>query len=155
MSMPQLSTETMSAFVKRTFNAPREKVFRAWTEPEALKCWFGPEGFTLQSAEVDLRTGGSYRLAMKPANGDVYYHYGTYREIDPPEKLVFTWILEDQPCDGSENQDCETLVTVEFRDLGATTEVTLTHELLPTEQARAGHEFAWTASFDCLAAFVS
>jgi len=143
--------ETKAIFIKRTFNAPREQVFRAWTRPDELMKWFGPEGFTTHSADVDLRIGGNYRIGLRPPEGEVFYHQGTYREIDPPEKLTFTWLLEDQDCAGSQNESAETLVTVEFRDLGAATEVSLTHEFLPSEKAREGHEYGWNGCFDSLA----
>ena len=77
----------------RTFAAPRKKIFRAWTEPEALKKWWGPEGYATPLAEVDLRVGGRYRLGMrKLPKGDLFYLVGTYREVQPPEKLVYTWV---------------------------------------------------------------
>ena len=102
-----------------------------------------------------MRAGGDYRVAMTSAEGEAIHHHGTYREIRPPEKLVFTWVLDDQPCEGSANQDCETLVTIEFHDRGTATEVVLTHEFLPSETARRGHDFGWNGSFDCLARFLS
>ena len=130
----------------RTFAAPREKVFRAWTEPEELKKWWGPEGYSTPTAEVDLRAGGTYRLGMmKLPKGDVFYLVGTYREVRPPEKLVYTWRWESQADLG------ETLVTVEFRDRGNATEVILTHELFPTEKARQDHDKGWNSCLDRLA----
>jgi len=132
--------------LKRTFAAPREKVFRAWTEPEELKKWWGPEGYSTPTAEVDLRAGGTYRLGMmKLPKGDVFYLVGTYREVRPPEKLVYTWRWESQADLG------ETLVTVEFRDRGNATEVILTHELFPTEKARQDHDKGWNSCLDRLA----
>lgn len=132
--------------LKRTFAAPREKVFRAWTEPEELKKWWGPEGYSTPTAEVDLRAGGTYRLGMmKLPKGDVFYLVGTYREVRPPERLVYTWRWESQADLG------ETLVTVEFRDRGNATEVILTHELFPTEKARQDHNKGWNSCLDRLA----
>jgi len=95
--------------LRRTFTAPREKVFRAWTDPEELKQWWGPEGCSTPIAEIDLRVGGKYRFGMKPLEGDLIFVSGTYREIRPPEKLVYTWVWE-----GSEMDAGETLVTVKF-----------------------------------------
>ena len=81
---PQTSTET-TLNLRRTFAAPREKVFQAFTEAEIMKKWWGPEEFTCPTAEIDLKVGGKYRIAMKPPEGDVFYVKGTYREIKPPE----------------------------------------------------------------------
>lgn len=124
----------------RTYSAPREEVFRAWTEPEALKRWFAPsDEFSTPIAEVDLRVGGAYRIGMKPPDQeDMFIVVGTYREVQPPERLVFTWSWEEGMDVG------ETLVTVEFRDLGGSTEVVLTHELFPNEQARDKHNEGWS-----------
>lgn len=125
----------------RTFPAPREKVFRAWTDPAELKKWFGPEGYATPIVEVDLRVGGQYRLGMmKLPGGDVLYVVGTYREVRPPEKLVYTWRWEAAP------EAEETVVSVEFRDRGGSTEVFLTHELFATEKARDDHEKGWSSS---------
>lgn len=78
--------------IRRTFEAPREKVFEAWTLPEALTQWWGPEGYATPSAEVDLRPGGRYRLGMKKLpDGEIFYLSGAYREVRAPEKLVYTW----------------------------------------------------------------
>lgn len=130
----------------RTFAASREKVFRAWTDPKELMRWWGPPGYATPSAEVDLRAGGKYRLGMrKLPDGPVFYLAGSYREVHPPEKLVYTWRWEAEPELG------DTLVTVEFHDRGGSTELVLTHELFPTEKARQDHERGWSSSWDKLA----
>jgi uncharacterized protein YndB with AHSA1/START domain len=130
----------------RTYSAPRDDVFRAWTEPEALKRWFAPsDEFSTPIAEVDLRVGGAYRIGMKPPDQeDMFIVVGTYREVQPPERLVFTWSWEEGIDVG------ETLVTVEFRDLGDSTEVVLTHELFPNEQARDKHIEGWSGCLERL-----
>ena len=102
--------------------------------------WAAPEGMVIPLAEVDLKVGGSYRIRMRSPEGTVHNAYGTYREITPPERVVYTWRWEEA------EHDCgETLVTVEFKDLGNATEVVLLHELFPTEEARASHEQGWTS----------
>lgn len=135
--------------LSRIFRAPRHRVFRAWTDPEALKKWWGPQGFTTPAAEVDLRVGGVYRLTMKPPAGDEYYLTGTYREVRPPARLVYTWNWERS----GDARDAmgETLVTVEFLDRGESTEVVLTHELFPNTERRDGHAHGWNGCFDKLA----
>lgn len=133
-----------AVILQRTFSAPRERVFRAWTDPDELKKWFGPsDQFTVPTAEVDLRVGGKYRIAMRSPDGNLNVAAGVYREIRPPERLVFTWSWEEGGMDIG-----ETLVTVEFRGAGQSTEVVLTHELLPTDEARKAHGEGWTG---CLA----
>lgn len=79
--------------IRRLYHASRERVFRAWTDPNQLKKWFAvAEGFTTPIADVDLRVGGRYRLGMKPPGEDgVLIVSGVYQQILPPEKLVFTW----------------------------------------------------------------
>lgn len=145
MASPKPGPQT-TLRLTRTFAAPREKVFRAWTEPEELKEWWGPEGYATPTAEVDLRVGGRYRLGMmKLPNGDVFYLTGIYREVRPPEKLVYTWRWESQPELG------ETLVTIEFRDRGDATEVVLRHELFPNADARDDHSKGWSSCLDRLA----
>ena len=145
MASSKPSTET-TLNLRRTFKAPRKKVFQAWTDPEELKKWWGPEGYATPPAEVDLRVGGKYRLGMrKLPDGELFYLSGIYREVRPPEKLVYTWRWEAQPEHG------ETLVTVEFRELRDSTEVVLTHERFPTEKARDDHNRGWSGCLDRLA----
>ena len=139
----QQATET-SLQLTRTFSAPRDVVFRCWTEPEELKKWFGPVGYAAVIAEVDLRFGGHYRIGMKKVpDGEVFYVGGTYREVSVPERLVFTWAWE-----GKEMDPTETLVTVEFRDLGAATEVVVTHARFASAEQRDRHAEGWTGSLD-------
>ena len=131
--------------ITRTFAASRERVFRAWTDPEDLKKWWGvTDGYTTPIAEVDLRVGGRYRLGMKPPDKDVVYIVGgTNREVQRPSMLVYTWAWEGRDA-------TETLVTVEFRDLGASTEVTLIHEPFADSQSRDQHLAGWTGCLDRL-----
>jgi len=135
--MTNSPTETTLQF-KRTLSATREKVFRAWTEPAEMKKWFAPsDEFSVPFAEVDLRVGGQYRIGMKPPEGnEVYIATGTYREVHPPDKLVFTW--------GWEGPNWyETRVTIELRAVGNSTELVLTHELFPSVEERDKHNHGW------------
>ena len=139
--------------LKRTYQATREKVFKAWTDPEALKQWFGPtDDFTTPIAEVDLRVGGKYRIQMKDPSGATHTAVGAYREVKVPEKLVFTWSWEaGGGCGGSEGgAPIETLVTVEFRDRDGETEMILTHEQFPDAETRDKHNEGWTGCLDRL-----
>src|SRR5437867_1456490 len=95
------TTET-TLIIRRTFNAPRAKVFEAWTKSELLKQWCSPnESFLIPIANVDLKVGGTYRIGMKPPDRETLHTAtGVYREIRPPEKLVFTWSWEgEEPMD--------------------------------------------------------
>jgi uncharacterized protein YndB with AHSA1/START domain len=133
-----------SLTIRRTIPARPERVFRAWTDPAALRRWSCPVGFTVASAEVDLRVGGAYRVAMLPPDqSEASVAYGTYREIDPPRRLVYTWQWEH-------GEMGETLVTVEFRDLGSETEVVLVHELFPAADVRDLHNQGWVSCLDHL-----
>jgi uncharacterized protein YndB with AHSA1/START domain len=144
MASPRPGSE-ITLKLRRTFKASREKVFRAWTDPEELKKWWGPEGYVTLSAEVDPRVGGKYRLGMrKLPDGEIFYLSGIYREVRPPERLVYTWRWEAKPELG------ETLVTVEFHEVGRSTEVVLTHELFPTATARDDHNRGWNGCLDRL-----
>jgi uncharacterized protein YndB with AHSA1/START domain len=136
--------------LRRTFNATPERLFRAWTQAEQLVKWFGPEGVTTEVAEVDLKVGGAYRVVMRTPQGNLVVHHGVYREIQPNQKLVFTWILDGQHCEGSEEEYCETVVTIYFNENEGATELVIIHDFLPTEKARDNHEFGWNGCFECL-----
>jgi uncharacterized protein YndB with AHSA1/START domain len=130
--------------VRRTFAIDPEDAFRAWSDPNEMRRWFSPIGFTTPVAEAEVRPGGHYRVGMQPPEGPTVYARGTYREVAPPDRLVFTWSWEE----GTDLHGGETLVTVEFRAVPTGTEVILTHELLPSEQAVQMHREGWEA---CLA----
>ena len=150
MTAPETSSE-ISLFITRTIRAPREKVFRAWTDPDELVKWWGPEGCSSPGAEIDLRPGGRYRIAMTTPEKKGIYSLGEYREVVPPERLVFTWIWEGPP----EMAGVETLITLYFREKEEATEIHLTHERFPTEKDRENHEWGWNSSLDCLEKFFS
>ena len=151
MNMPATKIQAYQLSLDRDFNVPPEKVFQAWTEPEILARWFGPDGAAIQSAEIDLQIGGEYRLTLKEPDGSVAVLHGKYRKIDPPHDLVFTWILDGQACAGSDGQYAETVVTLAFQDQGGATRLVLTHDFLPTEESRDGHFMGWTDSLESLA----
>jgi uncharacterized protein YndB with AHSA1/START domain len=145
-----MTQQTQEAVLRmnRRFDAPRERVFEAWTSPEVLKDWWraGPD-WTTPEAEVDLRPGGSYRLAMRdPESGQTHTVVGEYREVQPPERLVYTWTWESNPTEmqGSAGS----VVTVEFLDDGGATNVELTHTGFADDEIRDLHAHGWEA---CLA----
>jgi uncharacterized protein YndB with AHSA1/START domain len=86
-----------SLTLKRRIEAPPEKIFRAWTEPEKITRWFGPGKVEVLHAEADARVGGRYRIVARSPNGEQHEVSGTYREVVPNEKLVFTWAWRSTP----------------------------------------------------------
>ena len=151
--------------ITRKLAAPRELVFKAWTEPEfLLKWWAAHPDFTTPIAEVDLRVGGKYRLGMLPPGQDQPHVIGgIYREVSPPEKLVYTWVWEPQIPEtqirsGSGPEVLvapgETLVTVEFHDVDGQTEVVLTHQFFADQEMRDKHSQGWNGCLEQLATLV-
>jgi uncharacterized protein YndB with AHSA1/START domain len=142
--MADIVTDQTAIVLQRRYPAPREHVYRAWTEPEILKEWFAPSAaWQVPSVEIDLRPGGRYRIVMQAPDGEEHEGGGTYREVSPPEKLVFTWAW-------GFTQGKESLVTVEFRESDGGTSLQLTHERLAPER-REPHLDGWTKSLDRLA----
>src|ERR1700692_616388 len=83
--------------LSRVFDAPRELVFKAWTDPNQFKQWFGAaacDGSLLQSVKLNARIGGRYRIQVRRADGEFFTTVGIYRQVKPPERLVFTWAFE-------------------------------------------------------------
>lgn len=138
-------TEAREFTITRVFNAPRELVFKAWTEPAHLAAWFGPRGTVspIERIEVDLRPGGRWRACMiREDTGDEFPSGGEYREIVEPERLVFTWALDDR--------GGESLVTITFADHGGKTEMTFHQAGFLSGDERDGVEEGWSSAFDRL-----
>ena len=132
--------------VRRTFAAPREKIFAAWTEPEKMIGWLcrvTPK-HTMKILELDARPGGRYRFEVNTPEGERHLLSGEYRDVTPPERLVFTWTLDGNPDVG------ETLVTVKLFARGRSTELVLTHERFATRAWRDRHAVGWDGCFDLL-----
>jgi uncharacterized protein YndB with AHSA1/START domain len=141
------TTDATTLRMTRLIPAPVEIVFNSWTVPTEIKRWWSPEGFTTPVAEVDLRVGGTYRIGMKSPDGEVLYVSGTYREVAPPSKLVFTWAWDEDGTPGHES-----LITIEFIARGKATEVAFTHEHLLDAESRDKHAHGWVGCFDKLSA---
>jgi len=131
--------------MSRALPARRSRVFSALTEPDELAKWWGPNGFTAPSVEIDLRVGGAYRIAMQPPEGELFYLVGEFREVDPPARLSYTFRWEDP-----DPEDQETIVTLSLEDLGDTTELELSQGEFATERRRALHDEGWTNGLDRL-----
>ncbi|MGQ0810288.1 MAG: SRPBCC family protein [Nitrospiraceae bacterium] len=143
--------------ITRVFDAPREIVWRAWTDTECFKQWFKlNDGVTMLSVKMDVRVGGRYRIQTRHPDDEYFTSVGVYREVNPPERLVFTWAWEK---DGSEPdfgevEPPETLVTLEFRARREQTEMVFTQTNFASVQSRDNHNRGWSAYFDQLAKFV-
>ena len=137
-----LAASEREVVISRIFDAPRELVFKAWTDPEHLVKWFGPKDFSATVIESDVRTGGTYHFHMRGPNYDDHWR-GVYREVKPPERLVFTWPAGP-----------DSMVTLTFEDLGGKTRLTLRHGVFETVEARDRHEHGWNSSLDCLAEYL-
>lgn len=131
--------------MRRVLRAPPTIVFRALTEPEELAKWWGPTGFTTPSVESDLRVGGSYRIAMQPPEGELFYLTGEFHEIDAPARLVYTFRWEDPTPD-----DRETVVTLSLHELDDGTELDFAQRAFATAERRALHDQGWSDSLDKL-----
>ena len=112
--------------VRRVIPVPRERVFAAWLDPKSLGQWMRPGGMTDATAEVDPKVGGRFRIVMIEGPKR-YEHNGEYLVIEPPERLEFTWI--SQATDSK-----QTVVTLDFLERDAGTELVLTHRRLPASQ---------------------
>jgi uncharacterized protein YndB with AHSA1/START domain len=142
-SVPTNPAAVAILVVRRRINATPEKLFAAWTQPTLLVQWWGPQGVACPAAEIDLRVGGSYRIANQFPDGRVVWIAGTFELIEPPHRLAYTWKLESQ--DGPSER-----VSVCFEAQGAATEVVVTHERIPDETTRKSHERGWIGCLDSL-----
>ena len=134
------ATERPSLTLRRHYPVAPEKVWRAWTDPQALKAWFGPEEIVeVPVAEVDLRVGGRFRVAMRAADGETHDVSGVYQELVPNRKLVFSWAWRSTP-------ERESRVTVRIEPDGNGCELVLLHEQFFDEAAREGHSHGWTGA---------
>ena len=134
----------ISIRLRRWFAAPRGNVFRAWTNPEALKSWWCPIGWAPAEIEIDLRVGGKYRIGMRNMESGLRVSaYGRFLEVDSPERLVYTWRWENAFHDMP-----ETRITVQFIEYGSGTEVVLTHENLPEIDVCLRHRSGWIAAWN-------
>jgi uncharacterized protein YndB with AHSA1/START domain len=149
---------TAVVHVTRELRASREEVFRTWTDPDLFRRWFTPPGNASVTAELDVRPGGRYRITLErtPMVPGTSYIVGSYLEVDPPERLVFTFGWEEPPpVQGLGDLDTlDSRVTVQFLDRGASTEISITHERLGTPELRAFHRWGWETTLDQLARIV-
>ncbi len=128
-------SKTVSLEITETINAPRAKVFKAWTNPSVMRLWYAPDAMTVGEVASDPRPGGRYLVEMKGKDVSPTVA-GEYVEVVENERLVFTWRWQG---DDSET----TLVTVTFEDAGKGTKLTLLHERFASAASRDRHEDGW------------
>lgn len=140
--------EKPSLTLSRSYPVAPDKVWRAWTDAEALKAWWGPGNEPVSLAELDVRVGGRFRIVFGGADGKAHECAGVYREVIPDRKLVFTWAWPNS------TPERESLVTITLRAAGKGTELVFRHEQFFDEAARDGHERGWTAALGKLGRFL-
>jgi len=153
------NTKNQELFITRILDAPRERVWKAWTEPELMKRWWGPKGFTTPYCEIDLRMGGKFLYCMRSPEGKDYWGTGVYREIVPLERIVCTNSFADEKGNVvpatqygmSADFPLEMLVTVTFEELEGKTKLTLRYVGIPAGADRDGANVGWSQILDKLA----
>jgi uncharacterized protein YndB with AHSA1/START domain len=144
---PSTDATERELLITRRFDAPRQRVFEAWTDPGRAKAWWGPRDHPLTYLEMDARPGGAWRACLTSTKeGEELWQSGVIREIQPPDRLVFTftWDVED----GKPGQ--ETVVTVTLEEDGGGTLMTFRQSPFDSVENREGHRGGWSSSFDRL-----
>jgi uncharacterized protein YndB with AHSA1/START domain len=140
----------LTLHLQRLVPAPPPVVFRMHAEPDLFAQWFGPKGFSVQRPEFDVRVGGRYRFWMQPPEGEPFAISGDFREVDPPVRLVYTFLYDDPDPD-----DQQTVVTFALRAVNTSTEVTVEQGPFTTEQRLSLHQQGWSDTVDRLEAVLS
>ena len=131
--------------LRRVYPQPPPVVFAALSDPNQLRKWWGPAGFTVGSLRFPVRVGEAYRIEMHPPEGPAFHLGGEFREVEPPARLAYTFAWQEPHPD-----DVETLVRLSLSDVGTATEVALVQGAFKTEARWALHRDGWTDSFDKL-----
>jgi|SRR5882672_6101120 len=132
-------SEKPSLSLTHIFPVAPEKVWQAWTDPQGLKRWFGPDEGEVSLAQTDVRVGGRFHIIFSTLDGEEHDVSGVYRHVEPHRKLVFTWAWKSTP-------ERESLVTLTFRSSGSGTEFNMLHEQFFDAAARDRHTFGWTGA---------
>ncbi len=145
---PRESIGPPNLTIEREYDASPEEVWQAWTDPQALIRWFGPEQTeAVLQAELDVRVGGCYHIAFTTRDGERHDVSGTYREVEPQRSLVFTWAWRTTP-------ERKSLVRVLLEPAGGGTRLIFRHEQFFDEVARDNHRGGWTGTFHKLARYL-
>jgi uncharacterized protein YndB with AHSA1/START domain len=148
MSVQPILATKPSLTLKRQLKAKPDKVYAAWTDAEKVLKWFGPDKIDVLSAEADARPGGRFHIVMLGADREEHDVSGTYLEVVPNEKLVFTWAWRTTP-------ERQSLVTVLIRREGSGSMLTLIHEQFFDEAARDRHREGWSGCLDKLEKYLA
>jgi uncharacterized protein YndB with AHSA1/START domain len=150
--MPDARLDNDTLHLSRIFDAPRERVFDAWTKQEQFVQWMCPPGVEITLCEIDVRRGGAWRIDGRHPGG-IFSSSGVYLEVVRPERLVFTW-AHHADGDFDRPRGHETTVRVEMRALGDRTEVILVHGPFADADSFANHQRGWAGTFDKFVAFL-
>jgi uncharacterized protein YndB with AHSA1/START domain len=135
--------------IERRYDAPPERVWQAWTDPQALSRWFGPgEDGSVTQADVDVRPGGRYTVAFRTPDGEEHRVSGTYEEVVKPRKLSFSWAWQSTP-------ERVSFIAVTIEPDGAGTRMLFRQDRFFDRAARDNHERGWTATFAKLDRFIA
>jgi uncharacterized protein YndB with AHSA1/START domain len=143
-----MSEHKPSLTIVRRLNASPAIVFAAWTRPEMIARWWGPDTGPVLSAEADPRVGGSFRVVFQTLDGETHDCRGEYRQVEVDRKLVFTWEWVTMP-------ERRSLVTIQLRPLETGTEMTFTHAQFFDEATRDDHRAGWIGAFEKLNALIA
>ena len=162
-SNPTVESAEQKLVITRIFDAPREMVFKAWTDPAQAMCWWGPKDFTVPFLEIDLRVGGKYLYCMRSPEGKDYWSTGIYREITPPERLVATDSFADEKGNVvpatyygmSPDFPLEMLMTLTLEEYNGKTKLTLQHVGIPAGENRDSAQQGWNESLDKLVEYLA
>ena len=148
--LAKAGTDHRTLIIDRLFDAPRALVFRMWTAPEHAARWWGPQSHDAISCTMDVRPGGAWHRRMRAPDGSIYRKFGVYREVVPPERLVFTYKTED----AAGIPDQETLVTVSLTEEHGKTRLTLHQSLFETVELCVSHTGGWTSCLERFAQYL-
>ena len=137
--------------ITRVFDAPRDLIFRAWTDPRQAVQWWGPRDYPATHLEMDVRPGGAWRGRLRSTeSGEELRLGGVFREVVAPERVVFTFAWDEEG-----ERGLETLVTVTFAEQGGKTQMTFRQVPFQSVEERDGHRGGWSSSFDRLEEYVT
>lgn len=139
--------ERPNLVIVRRIKASPDKIYAAWTRPEMMVRWWGPDAGPVLSAEADPRVGGRFRVVFQTLDGETHDCRGEYREVETGRKLVFTWEWVTMP-------ERRSLVMLELHPIPEGTQLTLTHAQFFDEAARDGHHEGWNGALDKLEAML-
>lgn len=145
--------------LSRMLDASCERVFKMMTNPAYVSAWWAPKGWYTPHVEMDVRVGGKYRFGMRSDDDPaMMFVHGEYLEVDPPARLVFTYVWEPEGAGAKwvefDLANLRTTVTIELREHQGKAELTIKHEGFPTREGRDQHHHGWWSNFDCLEDFL-